>query len=95
MITSDEPGIYLEGKFGIRLENMIVCQKDIENSYGQFLCFNSLTLVPFERSAILPEELNTKEREWLNNYHQRVYEALSPYLTEKESTWLKEITKEL
>lgn len=94
MITSDEPGIYLEGKFGIRLENMIVCQKDMENSYGSFLCFDSLTLVPFDRSAIIAEELNTKEKEWLNKYHQKVFETISPYLTEEEACWLKEETQQ-
>lgn len=95
MITSDEPGIYLENKFGIRLENMIVCKKDIENSYGQFLCFDTLTLVPFDRSAIIPEELSTKERSWLNTYHQKVFNAIAPYLTEEEANWLKETTREL
>lgn len=90
MITSDEPGIYLEGKFGIRLENMIVCQKDIENEYGSFLCFDSLTLVPFDLSAIILEELSTKERRWLEQYHKKVFETISPYLTEEETEWLKE-----
>ena len=94
MITSDEPGIYLEGKFGIRLENMIVCQKDMENTYGSFLCFDSLTLVPFDRSAIIAEELSTKEREWLNKYHQKVFETIAPYLTEEEACWLKEETQQ-
>lgn len=93
MITSDEPGIYLEGKFGIRLENMIVCQKDMENDYGSFLCFDALTLVPFERSAIIAEELSTKEKEWLNKYHQKVFETIAPYLTE-EAGWLREETQE-
>ena len=93
MITSDEPGIYLEGKFGIRLENMIVCQKDMENAYGSFLCFDSLTLVPFDRSAIIEEELSTKEREWLNKYHQKVFETIAPYLTEEEAGWLKKETE--
>lgn len=94
MITSDEPGIYLEGKFGIRLENMIVCQKDMENDYGSFLCFDALTLVPFERSAIIAEELSTKEKEWLNKYHQKVFETIAPYLTEEEAGWLREETQE-
>ena len=94
MITSDEPGIYLEGKFGIRLENMIVCQKDMENDYGSFLCFDALTLVPFERSAIIAEELSTKEKEWLNKYHQKLFETIAPYLTEEEAGWLREETQE-
>ena len=90
MLTSDEPGIYLEGKFGIRLENMIVCQKDVENEYGSFLCFDSLTLVSFDLSAIILEELSTKERRWLEQYHKKVFETISPYLTEEETEWLKE-----
>lgn len=90
MITSDEPGIYLEGKFGIRLENMIVCQKDVENEYDSFLCFDSLTLVPFDLSAIILEELSTKERRWLEQYHKKVFETIAPYLTEEETEWLKE-----
>ena len=90
MITSDEPGIYLEGKFGIRLENMIVCQKDVENEYGRSLCFDSLTLVPFDLSAIILEELSTKERRWLEQYHKKVFETIAPYLTEEETEWLKE-----
>lgn len=90
MITSDEPGIYLEGKFGVRLENMIVCQKDVENEYGSFLCFDSLTLVPFDLSAIILEDLSTKERRWLEQYHKKVFETISPYLTEEETEWLKE-----
>ena len=94
MITSDEPGIYLEGKFGIRLENMIVCQKDMENDYGSFLCFDALTLVPFVRSAIIAKELSTKEKEWLNKYHQKVFETIAPYLTEEEAGWLREETQE-
>ena len=94
MITSDEPGIYLEGKFGIRLENMIVCQKDMENDYGSFLYFDALTLVPFERSAIIAKELSTKEKEWLNKYHQKVFETIAPYLTEEEAGWLREETQE-
>lgn len=90
MITSDEPGIYLEGKFGIRLENMIICQKDVENEYGSFLCFDSLTLVPFDLSAIILEELSIKERRWLEQYHKKVFETIAPYLTEEETEWLKE-----
>ena len=61
---------------------------------GSFLCFDALTLVPFERSAIIAEELSTKEKEWLNKYHQKVFETIAPYLTEEEAGWLREETQE-
>lgn len=88
MITSDEPGIYLEGRFGIRLENLILCVKREKNEYGQFMGFEPLTLVPFEREAIDTEQLSRKERAWLNAYHARVLETLTPYLDREEQAWL-------
>ncbi len=93
MITSDEPGVYLEGKFGIRLENLVVCLKDPD--YSQFLSFEELTMVPFEREAIVKELMTEKEIQWLNNYHAKVYEKISPALNEEENIWLKEVTKPL
>lgn len=88
MITSNEPGVYLEGKFGIRLENLLVCVRERENGYGRFLHFEPLTMVPFERAAILPEKMTRQELHWLDTYHRRVRETLSPYLTEEENLWL-------
>ena len=90
MITSDEPGIYLEGKYGIRLENMIVCRRDPE--YDSFLSFEPLTMVPFEKEAILPELMTKKEIDWLNAYHAEVYEKIAPYLPSQEREWLHEAT---
>lgn len=95
MITSDEPGIYLEGKFGIRLENLIVCCEDVKNACGQFLCFEPLTLVPFDLDAVLPDRLTRKERTWLNIYHRRVFEQIAPSLTPEERSWLKRATREI
>ena len=95
MITSDEPGIYLEGKFGIRLENLLVCARKRENTFGVFLGFEPLTMVPFDREAILGEMLSEKERNWLNTYHRKVFETLSPYLEEEERRWLREETAEI
>ena len=92
MIVSDEPGLYLEGRFGIRLENLVLCRKGEKNDHGQFLYLEPLTMVPFDREAILPELMTEKELECLNRYHQRVYEALSPHLDEEEQGWLKEMT---
>ena len=93
MITSDEPGIYLEGKFGVRLENLLVCAARQTNSYGTFLGFEPLTMVPFDRDAILWDTLSEKELRWLAAYHQKVYESLAPHLSEEERQWLRETTE--
>ncbi|MDO5425711.1 MAG: aminopeptidase P family protein [Eubacteriales bacterium] len=93
MITSDEPGYYVEGEYGIRHENMIVCKKAGKNAFGQFLCFEHLTMVPFDLDAVLPEQMSEKERELLNGYHAEVYEKISPYLDAEEKEWLKEATR--
>ncbi|MBQ7563383.1 MAG: aminopeptidase P family protein [Lachnospiraceae bacterium] len=90
MIVSDEPGIYLEGKYGIRIENLLLCVEKKKNQWGRFLGFEPLTLVPYEREAILAELLNEEEKAILNSYHKQVFEALSSKLTEEEAAWLKE-----
>ena len=93
MITSDEPGLYLEGKYGIRLENLLLCVEKEKNEYGTFLGFEALTMCPFELEAILPEEMTAQEKELLNAYHQKVFQTLSPYFTEEEKSWLREATR--
>lgn len=93
MITTDEPGIYLEGQYGIRLENELLCQYDIKNEYGQFMSFHCLTLAPIDLDGINVEMLAYDEKEALNRYHQEVYEKLSPYLDEEEKEWLKTYTR--
>lgn len=93
MITSDEPGLYLEGKFGIRHENLIVCKKAEKTEFGQFMCFEYLTMVPFDLEAIAPEQMTEQERVYLNEYHAMVYAAISPYLTEEERQWLAQATR--
>ena len=95
MLTSDEPGLYLEGKYGIRTENLLLCKKAERNEYGQFMEFETVTLVPYEREAVLPEMLTREELEWLNRYHKKVYETIGPMLTEEERRWLKEATAEI
>ncbi len=95
MITTDEPGIYIEGKFGIRTENELLCIKGKQNEYGQFMEFENLTLVPVDLDGILPEEMTAAERRYLNDYHGRVYETLAPYLTEEELEWLKRYTRKI
>lgn len=89
MITSNEPGLYIEGKYGIRLENLMLCKKDKKTDYGQFMKFETLTMVPFDRDAIFPQMLTDRQREVLNAYHKEVYERLSPYLTVDERVWLE------
>ena len=93
MITSNEPGLYLEGKYGIRIENLIVCHQDVKNEYGQFMSFDNLTFVPYEPEAVLPEEMTAKERALYNAYMEEVFEKISPYLPEEEAAWLREETK--
>lgn len=95
MLTSNEPGFYLEGKYGIRTENLMLCKKAEKNPYGQFMEFETVTLVPYEREAILPEMLTDKELEWVNNYHKRVWEAVSPLLEGEEKEWLRQATEEI
>ena len=93
MITSNEPGYYVENEFGIRHENLIVCKKAEKTAYGQFMCFENLTMVPFDLDAIDPKLLDTYEKGLLNSYHAEVYQKISPYLTEEEDKWLKEYTR--
>ncbi len=88
MVTSDEPGVYLEGEFGIRLENLLLCKRGKKTEYGQFMEFLTLTLAPFDRSSILPEKMSDAELTLLNEYHKRVYETISPYLEPEEREWL-------
>lgn len=92
MITTDEPGLYYEGGYGIRTENELLCVKDEHTEYGQFYSFENLTLVPIDKDAIIPSMLTDEERRELNAYHARVYEKVSPLLTKKEAKWLKEAT---
>lgn len=90
MITSDEPGIYLEGKYGIRLENLLLCVKREKTPYGQFMGFEPLTMAPFERKAIDVMQMSDRERQLLDQYHRKVFENLSPYLDRDERDWLEE-----
>lgn len=95
MITSDEPGLYLEGSYGIRIEDLIVCKKLEKNAYGQFMGFEKLSLVPYEREAIIREELTEEERLLINKYHAKVLRTIGPLLDEEERRWLEIVTAEL
>lgn len=92
-VVSDEPGIYLEGEYGIRCENLLLVQNDEKNEYGQFLKFKTLTVVPFDLRLIDKKYLDEKTIEVLNAYHKRVYETLSPYLNDEEKAYLEKITR--
>jgi Xaa-Pro aminopeptidase len=95
MITTDEPGIYIEGKYGIRLENELICHKGEKNEFGQFMYFENITFVPMDLDVIDPSRMNETEKRYLNEYHKAVYEKVSPLLTEEEAEWLKEYTREI
>ena len=95
MILSNEPGLYMTGKFGIRHENLVLVRKGEKNKFGQFMGLEPLTMVPFDRDAIDGGMLTAEEKTLLNDYHNKVYEALSPYFTwftGEELDWLKEVT---
>ncbi len=89
MITSNEPGYYLEGKYGIRIENLILCKKHEDPAFEGFLNFETLTLFPIDLNLIDMDLLNNEEIEWLNNYHQLVYDKLSEFLGSEHKEWLK------
>ena len=95
MITSDEPGYYLENEFGIRHENLLLCKKAEKTSYGQFMCFEELTMVPFDLEGVDPSQMTERERGLLNDYHGRVYENIAPYLNKDEKEWLKKATRKI
>ena len=93
MVFSDEPGVYFADRFGIRCENLVLCQKELENEYGRFLGFETLTMVPFDLKLIDRDLLDEKTIRALNNYHQKVYDTLAPFITEEERAYLAEITR--
>ncbi|MDU7967843.1 MAG: M24 family metallopeptidase C-terminal domain-containing protein, partial [Paeniclostridium sordellii] len=95
MVTTNEPGIYIEGSHGIRIENELITKKAEKNEYGQFMEFEVVTFAPIDIDAIDVNDLNREEREYLNNYHKLVYKKISPYLEEDEVQWLKNYTKEI
>lgn len=93
MTVTDEPGIYLEGRFGVRIENTLLVVPATETECGRFLRFEPLTLCPIDTAPIIPELLSAEEKEWLNAYHQTVYDRLSPHLDAEEQAWLRQVTK--
>lgn len=95
MVVTIEPGVYKEGKHGIRIENDVVVKKDIETDSGQFMKFETISYCPIDLEGVDVELLNESERQWLNNYHEEVYKKLSPYLEEEEKEWLRRATRNI
>lgn len=95
MITTDEPGVYLENQYGIRIENELLCVKDVQNEWGQFMKFECLTFVPVDREAIDTAYMESRDIKLLNAYQKLVYEKLAPHMSVKEQEWLAEYTKEI
>lgn len=93
MVTTNEPGVYVEGSHGIRIENELLCKKGEKNEYGQYMYFEPLTMAPIDLDAVLPEEMTATEKKILNDYHKKVYETLLPYMSKEESVWLREVTR--
>ena len=95
MIVTDEPGLYLEGRFGVRIENTMIILPYKETEFGRFLQMESLTLCPIYTEPIIIDMMRPEETEWLNNYHQRVYDELSPLLEDEDKVWLRKQTHPL
>ncbi|MBQ3790819.1 MAG: M24 family metallopeptidase, partial [Lachnospiraceae bacterium] len=96
MIVSDEPGVYIEGSHGIRTENILEVTAGEKNGDGQFLGFRMLTWVPIDLDGIDPNQLESRERRWLNDYHREVRERLTPLIAEEEiRKWLTDVTREI
>ncbi len=95
MVTTNEPGIYVEGSHGIRTENELLCVKGVKNEYGQFLHFEPITVVPIDLDLIKTEMLSAKDKQWLNDYHKLVFDKISPYMDEEEKQWLAHVTREI
>ncbi|MCD6354638.1 MAG: M24 family metallopeptidase C-terminal domain-containing protein, partial [Prolixibacteraceae bacterium] len=95
MITSNEPGLYREGEYGIRTENMMVCVEKEETPFGKFLGFETLTLCPIDTSLIEMKLFTEQEKQWLNEYHKKVNKILKPLLSVELHGFLNELTAEI
>lgn len=95
MTVTDEPGIYLPDRFGVRIENTMIVEKYKTTEFGEFLQFDALTLCPIDTAPIDVSMLSDEEVEWLNSYHRRVYDAIAPHVSMDEREWLREATKEI
>jgi Xaa-Pro aminopeptidase len=90
MAITNEPGVYIEGSHGIRIENVMVAKNGIKNEYGQFMHFETLTYVPLDMDAIDEKYLTEEQKGYLAHYHQKVYEKIAPFLEKNECEWLNQ-----
>lgn len=95
MIITNEPGIYIEGSYGIRLENEILVKMDEKNEYGEFMKFEPITYIPMDLDAIIPEIMSEEDKKLLNDYHKLVFKKISPYLNSEETKWLERYTRKI
>ena len=93
MFITIEPGVYTEGSHGVRTENAVVVVKDIQTEYGQFYRFDTFTLVPIDTSCLNLELMTDDELQWLNDYHQKVYQQVAPLVSERAKNWLEQKTQ--
>ena len=92
MTITNEPGIYVENAFGVRIENTMLIEQRSQTPFGTFLCLKPLTLCPIDTHPICTQLLTNEELQWINDYHQQVYKALSPTLNDDEQAWLAQAT---
>lgn len=95
MTVTNEPGVYIQGSHGIRLENELIVRNAEKTNFGQFMVFETMTYAPLDLDGVVSELLNEEEKEFLNDYHQMVFEKISPFLNEEEKNWLKTYTKKI
>lgn len=95
MAVSNEPGVYLQGLYGIRIENVLLTKNTVENGDGQFMAFDNLTFVPLDRAALNTEYMNSEDLARVNKYQKSVFDAVSPYLSKEEAEWLAQECAEL
>ena len=95
MTVTNEPGVYIEGSHGIRLENELIVHKDEKTEFGQFMKFETMTYVPLDLDGVVPELLSPEEKKFLNDYHKMVFDKVSPHLEPEEKEWLKKYTREI
>ena len=93
MLVSDEPGYYAEGEFGVRIENLVLVREDQTTVDGEFLRFETVTMCPYDWAAIDESLLTEEEKQQIEEYHDRVYAALTPYLNEEETKWLAKMIR--
>lgn len=95
MTVTNEPGVYIQGSHGIRLENELIVRNAEKTDFGQFMVFETMTYAPLDLDGVVSELLNEEEKDFLNNYHQVVFEKISPFLNEEERDWLKKYTRKI